>query len=88
MSDLSLYTLPNDTGVCLLDCCTAFKNLTDTEQKYAHYIAQASFYGGLIVLVQVSFKLVSHWHVNFLRLFCEFCRGISHDICASVARVS
>ena len=59
MTDLSQYTLPNDTGVCLLDCSTAFKNLTDKEKKYAHYIAQASWYGGLIVLVQVSlFELI------------------------------
>ena len=33
-------------------------------------------------------QLVSHWHANFSRLFCEFCRGLSHDIRASVARVS
>ena len=32
-------------------------------------------------------KLVSHWHANFSRLFCEFCRGLSHDICASVVRI-
>ena len=54
MTDLSQYTLPNDTGVCLLDCSAAFKNLTDNEKKYAHYISQASWYGGLIVLVQVN----------------------------------
>ncbi|KAL4238740.1 bifunctional diacylglycerol diphosphate phosphatase/phosphatidate phosphatase [Mactra antiquata] len=54
MTDLSQYTFPNSTGVCLLDCKTAFKNLTDKEKKYAHYISQASWYGGLIVLVQTS----------------------------------
>ena len=34
-----------------------------------------------------SYKLVSHWHANFSRLFCEFCRGLSHDIRASVVRI-
>ena len=33
-------------------------------------------------------KLVSHWHANFSRLFCEFCRRLSHNICASVCHVS
>lgn len=55
MSDLTqLYTLPNSTDVCLLDCITAFKNLSDQEKRYAHYVSQASWYGGLIVLVQTS----------------------------------
>ncbi|XP_053404717.1 dipeptidyl peptidase 3-like isoform X2 [Mercenaria mercenaria] len=54
MADLSQYTLPNSTDVCLLDCITAFKNLNDREKKYAHHISQASWYGGLIVLVQTS----------------------------------
>ena len=53
MADLSQYTLPNSTDVCLLDCKTAFKNLTDQEKRYAHHVSQASWYGGLIVLVQV-----------------------------------
>lgn len=54
MADISHYIIPNSTGICLLDCTTAFKNLTDQEKKYAHYISQASWYGGLIVLVQTS----------------------------------
>ena len=29
-------------------------------------------------------KLVSHWHANFSRLFCEFCRGLSHDTRATL----
>ena len=32
-------------------------------------------------------KLVSHWHGNFSRLFCEFCCGLSHDVRASVMRI-
>ena len=53
MTDLSQYTLPNETPVAVLDCQEAFNGLTDQEKLYAHYLAQASFAGGLIVLVQV-----------------------------------
>ena len=39
----------------------------------------------------VLLKLVSHWHANFSRLFCEFCRGIfarhSCECRASVVRI-
>ncbi|XP_071079546.1 dipeptidyl peptidase 3-like isoform X1 [Haliotis cracherodii] len=54
MTDLSQYTLSNETGICLLDCEVAFNSLTDKEQCYSHYISQASFSGGLIVLLQTS----------------------------------
>ncbi|KAJ8319543.1 hypothetical protein KUTeg_002891 [Tegillarca granosa] len=54
MTDLSQYILPNDTGVCLLDCITAFDNLTEKEKLYSHYVSQASWNGGLIVLLQVK----------------------------------
>ncbi|XP_060070560.1 dipeptidyl peptidase 3-like [Ylistrum balloti] len=54
MADISQYVMPNDTGLCLLDCCAAFGSLTDREKLYSHYISQASWYGGLIVLVQTS----------------------------------
>ena len=32
----------------------AFNGLSKREQLYAHYISRASFYGGLIVLIQTS----------------------------------
>ncbi|XP_046567145.1 LOW QUALITY PROTEIN: dipeptidyl peptidase 3-like [Haliotis rubra] len=54
MTDLSQYVLSNETGICLLDCEDAFNSLTNKEQLYAHYISQASFNGGLIVLLQTS----------------------------------
>ncbi|CAD6186254.1 unnamed protein product [Caenorhabditis auriculariae] len=52
--DRSLFVLPNESPVCLLDCTDAFKGLTDQEKKYAHYISKASFDGALSVFLQVS----------------------------------
>lgn len=52
--NLSQYTLPNDQPVVSLDAKEAFKGLSKREQLYAHYISRASFYGGLIVLIQTS----------------------------------
>ena len=52
--DLSLYTLPNDQPIVVLDCQTAFDALSANEKLYAHYLSQACWYGGLIVLVQTS----------------------------------
>ncbi|XP_034250424.1 dipeptidyl peptidase 3 isoform X2 [Thrips palmi] len=52
--DLSLFTYPNETPFVELDCLAAFNALTDKEKLYAHYLSQASWYGGLIVYVQTS----------------------------------
>ncbi|XP_018056405.1 PREDICTED: dipeptidyl peptidase 3 isoform X1 [Atta colombica] len=56
MSDIdkTLYTLPNDQPVVALECDTAFKSLTQKEKLYAHYLSQAAWRGGLIVLIQTS----------------------------------
>jgi hypothetical protein len=54
MSDSEHFILPNDQPVVELDCSTAFKGLTAREKLYAHYLSQASWNGGLIVLVQVG----------------------------------
>ena len=51
--DVNNFVIPSDVDFCLLDCKEAFNGLTDKEKKYAHYIARASWYGGLIVLYQV-----------------------------------
>ena len=53
-TDLSQYVFPNDAPVAVLDCTEAFAGLTEKEKLYAHHLAQASFAGGLIVLVQVG----------------------------------
>lgn len=58
MVDVSQYVLPPETKVAFLDCETAFKGLTDKEKLYAHYISQASWYGGLICLFQVRLLLI------------------------------
>lgn len=54
MVDRTQHVIPNSADFCLLDCKEAFDGLTDTEKKYAHYLARASWYGGLIVLYQVG----------------------------------
>uniref|UniRef100_A0A9J8DKW2 Dipeptidyl peptidase 3 n=1 Tax=Cyprinus carpio carpio TaxID=630221 RepID=A0A9J8DKW2_CYPCA len=50
----SQYYLPNDIGISALDCRVAFRLLSPKEQMYAHYLSRASWYGGLIVLIQTS----------------------------------
>lgn len=50
----SQYYLPNDVGISALDCGEAFRLLSPKEQLYAHYLSRASWYGGLVVLLQTS----------------------------------
>ncbi|XP_046992129.1 dipeptidyl peptidase 3 isoform X1 [Schistocerca americana] len=54
MSDRKHFILPNDQPVVELDCTSAFKDLTENEKLYAHFLSQASWNGGLIVLLQTS----------------------------------
>ncbi|XP_059477918.1 dipeptidyl peptidase 3 isoform X2 [Neocloeon triangulifer] len=54
MADLSQFILPNDQPVVSLDCEEAFNALTAKEKKYAHYLSQAAWTGGLVVFVQTS----------------------------------
>uniref|UniRef100_A0A8C7Z6Y7 Dipeptidyl peptidase 3 n=1 Tax=Oryzias sinensis TaxID=183150 RepID=A0A8C7Z6Y7_9TELE len=50
----SQYYLPNDIGISALDCREAFRLLSPQEKMYAHYLSRASWYGGLVVLLQTS----------------------------------
>ncbi|XP_026328243.1 dipeptidyl peptidase 3 isoform X2 [Hyposmocoma kahamanoa] len=52
--DMSNYYLPKTQTFVELDCTEAFNNLTDQEKLYAHYLTQAAWSGGLIVLLQTS----------------------------------
>ncbi|XP_070578955.1 dipeptidyl peptidase 3-like [Ptychodera flava] len=50
----SQFVIPNGVPVANLDCKVAFEGLTEKEKLYAHFLAQGSWEGGLIVLFQTS----------------------------------
>ncbi|XP_047986540.1 dipeptidyl peptidase 3 isoform X2 [Leguminivora glycinivorella] len=52
--DKSNFLLPNNQRFVELDSSQAFNNLTNQEKLYAHYLSQAAWNGGLIVLMQTS----------------------------------
>ncbi|CAG9785198.1 unnamed protein product [Diatraea saccharalis] len=52
--DKSNFLLPNNQRFVELDSSQAFGNLTNQEKLYAHYLSQAAWNGGLIVLMQTS----------------------------------
>ncbi|KAG1672878.1 Dipeptidyl peptidase 3 [Nymphon striatum] len=51
---MSTFTFPKNQPVVELVCDKAFADLTSKEKLYAHYLSRASWYGGLIVLLQTS----------------------------------
>ena len=48
------FVFPDDQPLVRLDASTAWDHLTPSEQLYSHYLSQASWWGGLIVLIQTS----------------------------------
>ena len=54
IANKSLYEIPLETGIVNLICAKAFEGLSDTEKKYATFIAGASWKGALICLFQTS----------------------------------
>jgi hypothetical protein len=65
-----MANLPPDQPFTMLEAKGAFAKLTDKEKQYAHYMSRASFYAGLIVLLQVpaqpslGFSLGQPWGEN------------------------
>lgn len=63
---MSQFVFPPDQPVVRLDAAKAFNALAPQEQLYSHYLSRASWYGGLIVLLQTSpesvdiFRLLQH----------------------------
>jgi len=51
---MSQFVLPDDQPVVRLDASTAYHLLATREQLYSHFLSQASWYGGLVVLLQTS----------------------------------
>jgi len=53
-SSKAQFILPDDQPIVRLDAKTAWNHLTKDEQLYSHYLSRASWWGGLIVLLQTS----------------------------------
>eukprot|EP00096_Caligus_rogercresseyi_P009060 TRINITY_DN3009_c0_g1_i1.p1 TRINITY_DN3009_c0_g1~~TRINITY_DN3009_c0_g1_i1.p1 ORF type:complete len:809 (-),score=242.44 TRINITY_DN3009_c0_g1_i1:90-2228(-) len=51
---MSEFFIDRESPLVSLDIQGAFKELGENEKLYAHYLSRASFYGGLIVLLQTS----------------------------------
>ena len=48
------FVFPDDQPLTRLDASTAWTHLTPSEQLYSHYLSKASWWGGLVVLLQTS----------------------------------
>ena len=53
-SSKAQFVFPDDQPLVCLDASTAWGHLTRDEQLYSHYLSQASWWGGLAVLLQTS----------------------------------
>ena len=52
--DMSVHTIPADTGVVRLEAAAAFEGLTPTERAYAYALGKADWEGAKICLLQCS----------------------------------
>ena len=48
------FVFPDDQPLVVLDASSAWDHLTPSEQLYSHYLSRASWWGGLVVLLQTS----------------------------------
>lgn len=69
-SNMSQFVFPDDQPVVRLDASTAFNLLGSQEQLYSHYLSKASWYGGLVVLLQTSSESPA-----IFRLLMKIARG-------------
>ena len=53
-STKSQFIFPDDQPLVCLDAGSAWDHLTSDEKLYSHYLSRASWWGGLIVLLQTS----------------------------------
>jgi len=53
-SSKAQFVFPDDQPLVCLDASSAWAHLTRDEQLYSHYLSQASWWGGLAVLLQTS----------------------------------
>eukprot|EP00050_Salpingoeca_kvevrii_P008021 m.300153 g.300153 ORF g.300153 m.300153 type:complete len:720 (-) comp14359_c0_seq1:110-2269(-) len=84
MTDLrSLFSIPSDCPVQLLDCRDAFGPLSAQERLYAHHIARAGFEGAKICLLQCSHEAVPVF--TLLRLVFDDKAGSVADAVAAAA---
>jgi len=53
-SSRAQFVFPDDQPLVRLDASTAWGHLTGSEKLYSHYLSRASWWGGLVVLLQTS----------------------------------
>jgi len=82
-TNMSQFLFPDDQPVVRLDASTAFNLLGSQEQLYSHYLSQASWYGGLVVLLQTSPE-----SPTIFRLIMKIARGEHTDTLREAAKAA